>query len=333
MNIDDASKNIQRDLRVEVRKALTKQPMSERELADALNVAPKTIRQVLGDLRASGLNISTVAHDRLLLYNIVEPGGRVVLKPKPDSDGWITFGVTTDNHLGNRHSRLDVLNEAYDDFDRSGITDVLNAGNWIDGEARFNKSELLVFGMDAQLDYMAQEFPQRKGITTYLVSGDDHEGWYAQRECINIGQYMQMRAERAGRTDLRYIGHVEADIELRSGKGSVALRLMHPGGGSAYAYSYAPQKLVESFQGGEKPPVVIIGHYHKFDYCFPREVHVVSAGCTEDQTMFMRKNKIGAHVGWLKVRVKQDQTLGHITDLAVQWTPRYDRGFYERRFS
>lgn len=242
------------------------------------------------------------------------------------------FGVLTDRHLCNKHQRLDVHKAAYDTFEREGITTVFDAGNWIDGEARFNKNELLVFGMDGQLDYWVDKTPARKGMTTYFISGDDHEGWYSQRECINIGAYAQMKAEKAGREDLKFIGHVEADVALKCGRGQTVMRVMHPGGGSSYALSYAPQKIVESFQGGEKPAVLVIGHYHKFDYCMPREVHVISAGCGIDQTMFMRKLKLAAHVGFVIVKIKQDKTDGHITRLNVEWNPYFSRGFYERRF-
>jgi len=220
-----------------------------------------------------------------------------------------------------------------DFFAREGCATVLNAGNWVDGEFRFNRHELIVApGMDPQLDYAIERYPERKGIVTHYITGDDHEGWWIQRECINVGEYFQMRAEKAGRKDLKYIGHVEADVRLKCGKGSAVGRIMHPGGGSAYALSYAPQKLVESFQGGEKPSILWIGHYHKYDWCYPREVHCISLGCTTDQSAFMRKNKIAAHVGFGMTRFQQDKADGHITRLQHEWVPYYDRGYYERRF-
>lgn len=319
------------DIQGEIRKLLAKAPMSEGELADALDCSPSRIRTALQELQTKGANLSKVAGGRFLLHNIVEHGGRLVLKPKDRGDGWTVFGVITDNHKGNRHHRQDVENEAYATFAREGITEVLNAGNWIDGECNFNRSELLVFGIDGQLDNWIDTTPVHEGIKTFFISGDDHEGWWNQRESMNIGQYAQLRAENAKRKDLQFIGHVEADIELKAKKGSAVMRVMHPGGGSAYAFSYDPQKIVEAFQGGEKPQVLILGHYHKWDYCFPREVHVISAGCAEDQTMFMRKKKLAAHVGFSIIKLKQADD-GHITRLQVEWANFYDRGFYERRF-
>lgn len=320
------------ELKIKLRKLISKGPLTEADMADALDCSPARVRALLKDLQAKGANVQRVGTNKFLLNSIVEPGGRFSLSAKDRGDGWTVFGVITDNHKGNRHHRQDVEDAAYKTFANEGITDVLNAGNWIDGEARFNKHELIVHGMDNQIDHFVETTPVHKGITTHFISGDDHEGWYSQRECINIGAYAQMRAEKAGRNDLRYLGHVEADIALKCGKGEAILRLMHPGGGSSYAMSYAPQKIVESFQGGEKPDVLIIGHYHKYDVCYPREVYVLSAGCAEDQTMFMRKKKLAAHVGFSIVKLKQDSTDGHITRISHEWFPFYDQGYYEKRF-
>lgn len=316
-----------------IRKCLSKRPMSEAEVAEHLSVSGKVVKQAIDSLRSGGANVMRVAGDKLFLNALLEQGGKLTLKPKDRGDGWTVIGFVTDNHLCNKHERLDVLNAAYDTFQREGVTDVLNAGNWVEGEARFNRQELLVApGMDPQLAYWIDRYPAREGITTHYVTGDDHEGWWIQRECINVGEYAQMKAEKSGRNDLKYVGHVEADIELKAKGGSAVARLMHPGGGSAYALSYAPQKLVESFQGGEKPAILFIGHYHKWDYCFPREVHCISGGCTVDQTAFLRKNKIAAHVGFSLVKFQQDKADGHITRLSVEWVPYFDRGYYERRF-
>jgi len=186
-------------------------------------------------------------------------------------------------------------------------------------------------GMDNQIDYLIDKWPVRKGIVTHFIAGDDHEGWYAQREGIEIGRYMERRAKDAGREDLHYLGYAEADVALRCGSGASVMRVVHPGGGSAYATSYTAQKLVESYQGGEKPHVLIIGHYHKFEHGYPREVHCVQAGCTEDQSLFMRKRKLGAHVGFLEMRITQDAA-GVINRFGVEWFPFFDRGFYEKRF-
>jgi hypothetical protein len=183
--------------------------------------------------------------------------------------------------------------------------------------------------MQNQVDYFVEMWPKRKGMKTYFVTGDDHEGWYVQREGVDIGKFIQMTAETAGRKDLIYLGHMEHDIQFAARKGIATMRLIHAGGGSAYATSYSPQKIVESYQGGEKPNILLIGHYHKAEYGYPREVHALQLGCTEDQTPFMRKLKIQAHVGGWTVDFDQDE-FGIIHNFRVQFHAFYDRGYYDK---
>lgn len=316
----------------DIRKLLRKGPKSTETLAASLKSSPEKILNALEEMKAKGALLLTTVNGLHDLGDsfLLEPGQSEV---SGGLDHWThIFGFTTDNHLCNRHSRLDVLNKAYDHFEREGISIVYNAGNWVDGEARFNKTELLTApGMDHQLDYMIDKWPVRNGIETHYIAGDDHEGWYQQREGIEVGRYLQMRAEQAGREDLKYLGYGEADVRLSFGSGSSVMRVVHPGGGSAYAISYTDQKRVESYQGGEKPQIELVGHYHKFNYGYPREVHTLQGGCTTDQSMFMRKKRLQAHVGYSIVKIKQDET-GAITRFVVEWCPFFDRKFYEKRF-
>lgn len=317
-----------------IRAALKRGDVAACDLAEAVGVGITALRTVITKMQHRGVLIAALAGDVYgMAHGAIVERSHHTMRGNPKDEWTHHFGVTSDNHLCNRQSRLDVLNAAYDHFERQGITTVLNGGNYIDGEARFNKQELVTApGMDNQLDYMIDKFPERKGITTLYIDGDDHEGWYTQREGVQVGRYLQMRAESQGRNDLKFLGYSEADIELQCGTGSAVARVLHPGGGSAYATSYTAQKIVESYQGGEKPQVLFISHYHKFEYGYPREVHCIQTGTTEDQSLFMRKKKIGAHVGFCEVKLKQDAR-GVITRCAVEWFPFYDRGFYERRFS
>jgi hypothetical protein len=321
-------------LEAAIRAALKRGDLSAHELAETTGAKVGAIRTAITKMQHRGVLVASLPGGIYGMAHVatLEPK-RTIWRGNPKDEWTHHFGFTSDNHLCNRQSRLDVLEAAYDHFEREGITTALNAGNYIDGEARFNKQELVTApGMDNQLDYMIDKYPARKGITTFYIDGDDHEGWYSQREGIQVGRYLQMRAESQGRDDLKFLGYSEADIELKCGSGSAVARLLHPGGGSAYATSYTAQKIVESYQGGEKPHVLFIGHYHKFEYGYPREVHCIQTGTTEDQSLFMRKKKIGAHVGFGEVKLKQDAR-GVITRCAVEWFPFYDRGFYERRYS
>lgn len=250
-------------------------------------------------------------------------------------DGTYLFGFCGDNHLGSKYERLDVLNDLYDKFAAAEVDRVLNAGNWIDGEARFNKHDLTVHGMDNQVAYLVENYPQREGIVTYSVAGDDHEGWYGQSAGIDIGRHAERMMREADRTDWVHLGYMEAFVDLVHAKSrqSTKLLLAHPGGGSAYALSYTTQKGVEAFEGGEKPAVVIYGHYHKLWFGNIRNVWCLQSGCTQDQTTFMRKKRLEAHVGGGICQLTQDKNTGAIIACRVEFFRYFNKGYYNHRWS
>ena len=299
-------------------------------LCDEARLHPSAVREAIAALQGSGYNVAVSGSEVRLDASFAPNPNRVTIAHDlSEYEGkWVRFGVVGDKHLGNMHARLDVLKLMYDLFEAEGITTVYDTGNWIDGEARFNKGELLVHGMDQQINYWIDNHPQRKGITTYYVAGDDHEGWYQQRECLEIGKHAMLMAQDAGRDDLKYLGYAEALVELKASNGSRMMMVNHPGGGAAYAISYKGQKYVESLQGGEKPAIVLQGHYHKFNVGYPREVWVVDTGTCCDQTLFMRKKQLNAHVGGCIVELMQAPD-GRVVRFRTEFLPFYDRGFYE----
>jgi len=322
------------DLAKKVHALLKKGAYSVQELASRLDRGPKQIDEAIKVLHAGGFQVHVKkANGEAIaeLHRDVPMGGVHHIDRKIFRGNEFRFGFLGDTHLASRCARVDALEAMYDIYAGEGITTVFHGGNLIDGECRFNKFDLLAHGIEGQCALAAKQYPQRKGIVTKFIAGDDHEGWYVQREGVDIGRVMEDRFRAAGREDLKYIGYMEADIKLPTldGKGQTWIRLIHPGGGSAYAISYSAQKLVESFQGGEKPAVLLIGHYHKMDFCLPREVFCVQGGCFQDQTPFMRKNKLQAHVGGWICRLVQAPD-GHVSRFSAEFVRFYDRGFYDK---
>ena len=313
---------------VELRKLLKSSPKTIEQLADALDCRPSLVRQAIEDMQLHG----SVLVESDGKYEIGESfnaqSGNITLDGLADT----SFGAVGDGHLCNKHSRLDVHEAAYSMFEHRGIDRVFHTGNLVDGEAKFNKTELVVRpGIQAQVDYAIDKYPLRKGITTYFIDGDDHEGWWMQREGIQFGKLLEYEANKQGRTDLVYLGYGECDVKFERPNGSACGRIVHPGGGSSYALSYTSQKRVESYTGGEKPQFELAGHYHKFCMCYPREVWCLDTACMCDQTMFMRKKKLAAHVGFTIVNISQAED-GAITQFAPEFFPFYDRKYYEHRF-
>lgn len=321
------------------------QPVNFETVLARLRKTPLTIEQIADAMQCSRLSArGELTRAQKAGVNIHEFNGKFSVEKSPalrptgvgahheifsDERHHFRFGFVTDNHLGSKYARLDVLEDLYDRFERAGITQVFNAGNYIDGEARFNKFDLAVHGMDAQLRFLAEKYPQRDGIKTHFVAGDDHEGWYGQREGIDIGRWTERVMREHGREDFIYLGYMEADVDLLNAETekSARMRIVHPGGGSSYAISYTMQKLIESYEGGDKPAVVLGGHYHKMEILNYRNVWSIQGGTTEDQTPFMRKKKLEAHVGGLIVDLEQDPRTGAI--ICCNGMYRYfNQGYY-----
>lgn len=315
--------------KIKIISILSKKSTSIESLVEVLKKPVEYVDYILNEIRQEK-------------YNLLEADGYVYLETSAQTGGFkkidmtkfhnkiYRIGAVSDNHLNSKFERLDVLNAIYDVYEKEGITDVYNAGNWIEGDARFNRYEVKNSGASKQVDYFVNVYPKRKNLTTHFIAGDDHEGWYWQREGLNIGEYAEMKALKAGREDLKYLGYVEADIEFQAKKGSAKMRVMHPGGGSAYAVSYSPQKMIESFQGGEKPNILLLGHYHKADYFCYRDVHCCQLGTTQDQSTFMRKKKLQAHVGGWILEFQQSED-GSINRFKVEWLSFFNNEFYDRQ--
>lgn len=303
-------------------------PLGIVELADKFDCSPSKIKSAIENLQSQGVLLNVV-------NGVVGMENSMPLTHKPDridiskfGGTGIKFGVVADQHLCSRYARLDVLNALYDIFEREGVSVVYQLGNMIEGEARFNKFDLVVPpGVESQANYFVENWPVRTGIKTEFITGDDHCGWYVQREGINIGRLLESRAIQAGRDDLIFLGHMEHDIHISAKKGACRIRLTHPGGGTGYALSYCPQKYVESLQGGEKPNIVLFGHWHKFEVNYHREVWSVSCGTTQDQSPFMRKHKLQAHVGGLIISFTMDD-FGLVHNFTPRFYPFFDRDFY-----
>lgn len=296
-------------------------------IADKFGVSVKQIKHSLKQLEAAGKNMFYRGNE-VELSDHIDKSNPTVIPQNALVGKKVKFGFVTDNHMGSRYERMDVLNALYDRFAKEGIDTVYNAGNVIDGEARFNKFDIHTYGMENQCKYFADKYPQRKGIDTHFITGDDHEGWYVQREGVNIGKFMEQKAKEVGRTDLHYLGHMEHDVILKAPHGQAIIRIVHPGGGSSYAISYTSQKLVESYAPGEKPHILLMGHYHKMEYNFIRGVYVVQGGCTMDQSPFMRKKRLDAHVGGWICEYEQAAN-GVIISFTAQWIPFYGKDFYK----
>jgi hypothetical protein len=306
------------------RKMLAKSPATPTGLSASLGVPVAVVEKVLEELEQT--------------HNLHWHGATISLQPPAfgrlplevtNNGSFFDVGLVSDTHLACKEERLDALHNQSDLFAAEGIRTVLHAGNIVDGYVpRINGGSVHCTGIDDQVQYVIDNYPKRDGIATHFITGDDHEGWW-MKEGFNFGAYLEMLARRQGRTDLNYVGHVEADVEVNTGAARpTIIKVQHPGGGSSYARSYAGQKQVEAFQGGEKPAILVQGHYHVSNYMLERNIHVIGMPGFQDQTIFARKKRLRMDVGGAILRFKVNPNDGAVTRCAVEFNMFFDRGYY-----
>lgn len=135
---------------------------------------------------------------------------------------------------------------------------------------------------------------RRNGKPFFTGNCGNHDNSFKDTAGVNPGKLVE-----SARKDMHYIGSRQANVHLGP-RGKTKLQLLHPGGGSSYALSYRPQKIIDAMEGGTKPHILAIGHYHKIEQLFYRNIHSFLCGTLESQTGFMAERGLAAHKGsWI----------------------------------
>ncbi|MDD5290110.1 MAG: hypothetical protein PHT40_02860 [Patescibacteria group bacterium] len=231
----------------------------------------------------------------------------------------VKIGVLGDTQLGSKCDDIGLVKTAYNIFESEGIRRVYHTGDLVDGEKMYrgHEYELLVHGADEQVKYVCKHYPYKPHIITHFITGNHDLSFWKNAGC-DIGYQIAQKRE-----DLVYEGQEEKDIDIQDSRGhKIRLRLSHPGGGTAYALSYHPQKYTEIITGGEKPNIILIGHYHKAEW-IPnyRNVAVFQTATLQHQTGFMRRQKIAAMMGFWILEFGMDRK--GLVRLKAEFIPFY----------
>ena len=232
-----------------------------------------------------------------------------------DGNEVLRFAIMGDTQLGSKYAQLTLLHDFYDFCKREGITDVYHTGDLTDGlKMRVgHEYELYEVSADDMRDDVVKNYPIRDGITTHFITGN-HDASIYKHVGYDIGQAIAML-----RPDMKYLGKDCAAINLTP---NCTLELRHPWDGTAYAISYKIQKMVEAMESDSKPNILAVGHYHKAEYLFYRNVHILQTGCFQGQTPFTRGNGISVHLGGWLVTVHVDKD-GTIRRFGQEFIPYY----------
>lgn len=232
-----------------------------------------------------------------------------------DGTETIKFAVMGDTQFGSKYAQLTYLHMFYDLCEKEGIKDVYHTGDLTDGlKMRVgHEYELYEVSADDMRDDVINNYPMRPGITTHFITGN-HDASIYKQVGYDIGA-----AIANGRPDMEYLGRDCAVINLTP---NCTLELRHPWDGTAYALSYKIQKMIEAMESDSKPNILAVGHYHKAEYLFYRNVHALQTGCFQSQTPFTRGKGISIHIGGWIVTVRVDVN-GTIRGFAPEFIPYY----------
>lgn len=210
------------------------------------------------------------------------------------------IGILSDTHLGSIAERLDLLNAAYSEFKRKGITTVLHGGDLTDGwkEYRNHSNFVKVAGDQDQAKYAIEHYPKVDGITTYVIGGN-HDDSYGHSKIdrlslVTHGFHHQGKNVK-GRNDIIYVGQYSHYFLFPQ---EVRLHLLHPRGQAAYARSYKQQKRSESMTKNERPDIQVSAHFHTFNYTVLQGTHMLALPGLQDETEFFKRLGLERSLGF-----------------------------------
>jgi UDP-2,3-diacylglucosamine pyrophosphatase LpxH len=255
---------------------------------------------------------------------VIEPAPkRVVIQnqePEHHNAKWdgtktIKFAIMGDTQFGSKYAQITYLHQFYDLCEAEGITDIYHTGDLTDGlKMRVgHEYELYEVSADEMCADVVKNYPKRDGITTHFITGN-HDASIYKQVGYDIGQAVANQ-----RPDMKYLGKDCAVINLTP---KCTLELRHPWDGTAYALSYKMQKMIEAMESDSKPNILAVGHYHKAEYLFYRNVHALQTACFQGQTPFTRGKGISVHMGGWIVTIRVDEN-GSIQGFAPELIPFY----------
>ena len=244
----------------------------------------------------------------------VQDLGKRIIISHPFSGKRVRIGVISDSHKGSLYENQHLEDTLIAYFNKKGAEAVYHCGDICDGEKMYrgHEYEIHVHGADLQIEHTIDTFPLVKSKMYFIIGNHDRSFW--KNAGVDIGKQLESR-----RDDFEYLGQDQAIIEIRP---NVRIMLVHPDGGTAYAVSYKSQKIVESLSGGEKPNILLIGHYHKYDHIFYRNVQTFQVPTTQSQTPYMKRKPTPAIMGGLMLDLYMDNN--GLSKLTTEYIPYYE---------
>lgn len=291
--------------------------MSEDGLEKKVAEISKEELRILKKLQRDGMSIKDVQ----LAINALKKGN-----PQSKNQNYyvgkshVKYLLFGDTHIGNINYDPGLMSYAAKEATKQKVDFIVHTGDIMDGwyqnrpQAIFEQNAV---GLDNQFKMTVKEFKKLKQ-PLFFITGNHEYNTFVRGAGIEVGPYLQDKLREEG-VQATFLGNAEGDIVLSTG---CDIKVMHPDGGSSYAISYKSQKLAESLESGKKPKLLHIGHFHKAEYIFYRNMHIFQTGTLMGQTKFMRGKQIAAHKGFWIIDVYSRKG-GQVDKITPSWYPSY----------
>ena len=235
---------------------------------------------------------------------------KIVVKAN-NKENKIKFAIVTDTHLGSMYEQIEYLKLFYKKAEDTGYNIILHAGDIIEGWKVYKGQEFEVHkrGWKEQREWFEDQYPIHNNIITKFITGN-HDASFKKLVGIDVGPELCRN-----RKDFIFLGEDYGDVYFQANNDKeFKVTLLHPGGGSAYALSYRPQKIIEQLEGGTKPNMLIIGNFHKSEL-IPNYRNIISiqGGCFQSQTPFMKSKGLSAMMGGWFIDIDLNEDFNNLT--------------------
>lgn len=247
-----------------------REPLAFDALCDKLDMAPAKVRALVEEARGAGV----VVHVENNHVGIRAAGPEARVRNTgiaPVVGQRQKVGVISDTHLGSKYCLRAQLREFIEYAYSQGVREILHPGDVLDGMYRHGVYEVSHVGLDDQARDLFETLPRLPGLTYHAITGN-HDATFTDSSGVDVGRYLENYFQRHGRNDLFFYGNRGAFLKIRG----AVVHLWHPRSGVSYARSYALQKLIEKYSSGEKPNVLLGGHWHVYCHVFERGVHALA---------------------------------------------------------
>lgn len=290
-------------------------------LCDALDVSPKTARLLIEQARAKGYRIRPVGGTIGIEPTATSRATRSIVLPPAKHR---TILVASDIHIASMFCLVDQFKDHIHRGYDAGARLCLVPGDILDGCYRHSRFEETHHGFTEQAHECAKTFPQLPGLRYVGITGN-HDQTFETDSGLSVVEALPQVFRDHHREDFQLIGARGAFVRVGAkGERGLLVEMWHPLKGPAYALSYKMQKHIEGYQVGQKPDVLLTGHWHQACYFVQRGVHALSCGTFHGGQSSFGKALGGAPAigGWV---IKYGMTKeGTVRDFQPTWRAYYE---------